>query len=88
MQINFKEEYISQIPALHLLINMGYSYLTPIEAKQKRGNRLSDVILTDILHEWLHNNNEIEYRGNLVPFSNKNIQYAMTNLVTSILVQA
>ena len=61
-------------------MNMGYDYLTPSEAKQKRGNRLGDVILTDILREWLHKNNAIEYRGKVVPFSDKNIQYAIDEL--------
>ena len=71
MQVNFREEYISQMPALQLLVNMGYSYLTPIEAKQKRDNRLDNIVLTGILREWLQANNAIEYRGAVVPFSEK-----------------
>ncbi len=80
MRIDFREEYISQIPALQLLMNMGYTYLTPVEANQKRGNKLSNVILTDILREWLQQNNAIDYRGQVVPFSEKNIQSAIREL--------
>jgi len=29
---SFKENHISQIPALQLLVNLGYTYLTPDEA--------------------------------------------------------
>jgi type I restriction enzyme, R subunit len=29
---SFKEDHISQIPALQLLINLGYEYLSPLEA--------------------------------------------------------
>src|SRR5688500_7204965 len=82
IDVNFREAYISQIPALQLLMNIGYTYLTPIEAKQKRANRLGNVVLTDILQEWLHKNNAIEYRGASVPFSDKNIQHAIDELTT------
>ena len=47
----FKEELISQIPALQLLKAMGYRYLTPAEALAHRGGKLSNVILEDILEE-------------------------------------
>jgi len=82
MQVDFKEEYISQIPALQLLMGLDYHYLTPIEAKEKRHNRLSSVILTDILAEWLHENNKIDYRGTLHDFSERNIQTAIDELTT------
>ena len=34
--ISFKEDPISQIPALQMLIKLGYTYLSPIEALQAR----------------------------------------------------
>lgn len=79
-RVNFKEEYISQIPALQLLMNMGYQYLTPLQAKDARGNRLADVVLTDILREWLHARNAIDYRGQSVAFTDKNIDLAIDEL--------
>ena len=36
----FREELISQIPALQLLKAMGYRYLTPAEALNLRGGKL------------------------------------------------
>lgn len=30
--ISFDEKYLSQIPALQVLVNLGYPYLTPAEA--------------------------------------------------------
>jgi type I restriction enzyme R subunit len=69
MKIEFREEYVSQIPALQLLLNLGYEYLTPHEALRLRGNRKSNVILTDILREWLQEHNHIEYRGQVYQFS-------------------
>jgi len=38
---SFKEDHISQIPALQLLINMGYEYITPEEALKLRGGKRS-----------------------------------------------
>ena len=46
-----KEDHISQIPALQLLQNIGYSYLTPDEALQLRGGRTKNVILDGILEK-------------------------------------
>jgi len=46
---SFREELISQIPALQLLRKLGYSYLNPVEALATRGGKLSNVLLDDIL---------------------------------------
>lgn len=50
---SFKEDHISQIPALQLLIKLGYTYLSPDEALQLRGNKTTNVILEDILRKQL-----------------------------------
>ncbi len=50
---SFKEDHISQIPALQLLIKLGYKYLSPEEAMQLRGNKTTNVILEDILRKQL-----------------------------------
>ena len=34
---SYREELISQIPAVQLLINLGYQYLTPVDAMMLRG---------------------------------------------------
>lgn len=73
----FREELISQIPALQLLKAMGYTYLTPQEALAARGNKLSHVILEEVLAERLRVLNWVEYKGNRYPFSESNIQQAL-----------
>ena len=50
---SFKEDHISQIPALQMLIKMGYTYLNPEEALQLRGNKTSSFILEDVLRKQL-----------------------------------
>ena len=36
---SFLEDHISQIPALQLLINMGYTYVPPAQAEAWRGGK-------------------------------------------------
>jgi len=50
---SFKEDHISQIPALQLLQKLGYSYLSPEEAEKLRGSKTSNVLLEDILRKQL-----------------------------------
>jgi len=50
---SFKEEHIPQVPALQLLINLGYTYLAPEEALVARGGKTSNVILGAILEKQL-----------------------------------
>jgi type I restriction enzyme R subunit len=50
---SFKEDHISQVPALQLLIKMGYSYLPPSQADRYRGGKTSQVLLEDILRQQL-----------------------------------
>jgi type I restriction enzyme R subunit len=77
---SFREELISQIPALQLLINLGYTYLTPQQANAARGGRLSNVLLDDVLQRQLRRINQITWRGRTVPFSDANIQLAIQKL--------
>jgi type I restriction enzyme, R subunit len=51
--LSFKEDHISQIPALQLLQKMGYTYLSPAEAEKLRGGKTSNVLLEDILRKQL-----------------------------------
>jgi type I restriction enzyme R subunit len=50
---SFKEDHISQIPALQLLQKLGYTYLNPAEAEKLRGGKTSNVLLDDILRKQL-----------------------------------
>lgn len=50
---SFKEDHISQIPALQMLQKLGYTYLSPTEADNLRGGKTSNVLLEDILRKQL-----------------------------------
>jgi len=76
----FKEEYSSQIPALQLLMNMGYTYLTPDEALALRDGKTDNVLLTGVLKPWLAEHNHCEYKGRHVPFTEGNIRSAINQL--------
>lgn len=56
---SFKEDHISQIPALQMLQNLGYTYLNPDEALELRGNKTSNVILEKVLRTQLKEINSI-----------------------------
>ena len=77
---SFKEEHISQIPALQLLMKMGYKYLTPDEALAARGGRSSNVLLEGIMKEHLAQVNRIQYKGKEFAFSEANINTAIVAL--------
>lgn len=57
--ISFREDHISQIPALQLLQKLGYTYLTPEEALSLRGGKTSNVLLEPILRKQLEEINSI-----------------------------
>ena len=44
-RISFKENYISQKPALELLQKLGYQYLSPEDALIMRGGKTTNVLL-------------------------------------------
>jgi type I restriction enzyme R subunit len=75
--VSFREELISQIPALQLLIGMGYAYLIPDDALSLRGGKYRHVLLEDVLVAWLREHNCIHYKGQAIPFSEANIQHAV-----------
>jgi type I restriction enzyme R subunit len=77
---SFKEDHISQIPALQLLVNMGYVYLTPDEALDVRNNKTSQMILEKILDQQLRKINKIQYKGTEYQFSNNNFNAAVESI--------
>jgi type I restriction enzyme, R subunit len=56
---SFKEDHISQIPALQMLVNLGYTYLSPAEADRQRGGKTTSVLLEDVLRKQLKEINSI-----------------------------
>lgn len=77
---SYIEDHISQIPALQMLIKMGYSYLTPDEAMELRSNRTSNVLLEPVLKQQLEKINSIQYKGKEFAFSESNINAAIIAL--------
>ena len=65
---SFKEDHISQIPALQLLQKLGYQYLTPDEALQLRGGKTSNVLLEGILRKQLKEINRAPVKGYIKSF--------------------
>ena len=77
---SFLEDHISQIPALQLLQNLGWQYLTPAEAVTLRGGKLGNVLLEPVLVEQLRKLNQIRFKGQEYEFSEANIQTAVQAL--------
>jgi type I restriction enzyme R subunit len=82
MMSNFQinEKYLSQIPALQLLIGLGFEFLTPAETLRERQDRTSNVLLESILRNQLKEINRIRYKGSEYLFSEENVQSAIQKL--------
>ena len=78
--ITLTEDIISQVPALKLLMNMGWKYLSQEQAVEARGNRTSNVLLEGVLKEQLQKINTIHYKGKDFSFSETNINNAIVAL--------
>ncbi|MFW5777830.1 MAG: type I restriction endonuclease subunit R [Bacteroidota bacterium] len=78
---SFKEDHISQIPALQLLQKLGYQYLTPDEAMHLRGNKTTNVLLEDVLRKQLKEINSIQVSASKTSiFTNENIERGILTL--------
>ncbi|NDC83364.1 type I restriction endonuclease subunit R [bacterium] len=75
-----QENPISQLPAVQLLVQLGYTYIPPAEALAERQNRTSNVILESILRTQLKAINRIQHKGSEYLFSEENIQSAIQKL--------
>ena len=73
----FLEDLVSQIPALHLLQQMGYAYLTPNESLSSRRGKRRRVVLEEILDRQLRTINKIGFKGDTYEFSDGNIKDAI-----------
>ncbi len=74
------ELFLSQIPALQLLINLGFTYLTPADALRERGGKQGSVLFDEILRAQLKKQNRIRHKGEVFHFSEENIQSAIQRL--------
>ncbi len=78
--IRFDEDCISKIPALVLLQKLGWQYLSPTVALMLRANKTSNVLLEEVLVDWLREHNRISFKGSDLPFSDSNIMAAVNAL--------
>lgn len=76
----FTEDNSSQLPALKLLINLGYEYLENTEVMKLREGRETNVILTDVLRERLQAINTIKIGRKTAKFEEANIERAIQKL--------
>ena len=77
---SWREEYVSQIPALQVLMQLGYEYLPPEEALSLRGGKTNRVLLESVLESQLRKLNSIQFKGKEYEFSDSNIQDAIRDL--------
>ena len=76
----YLEDLSSLLPAVSLLNQLGYQYLTPSENLVLRGGRTSRLILESVLREQLRTFNSITFKGQPYAFSDNNIQKAVQAL--------
>lgn len=76
----FNEKYLSQIPALQQLINLGFEYLSPEQTLAARQGKTGNVLLEEVLREQLKKINRIQHKGQEYLFSEENIQSAIEKL--------
>ena len=76
----FLEDLVSHLPALQLLQQVGYQYLTPTEALDLRDGKRSRVVLESILVEQLRKLNQINFKGQTHDFTESNLKTAVDAL--------
>lgn len=80
-QFNFQEDYSSQIPALRMLINAGYTFLSKEETMELRYQRTGNVLLEPILKEQLAKINIVRVSSSQTEkFTQSNIDEAVLRL--------
>ncbi|MBX3582815.1 MAG: type I restriction endonuclease subunit R [Rhizobiaceae bacterium] len=80
MTFNAAEKYQSQVPALQLLVALGFTPLSQEAALRPRGGRLRNVVLDDVLAEQLMRINRFTHRGREYAFDLEDAHEAMRRL--------
>ncbi len=75
----FQEEYSAKLPALALLTNLGWSFLSPEQALAARGGRQDEVVLRQILRTELEKRT-FTFGGRAYPLSAR----AIDNLIAEV----
>jgi len=77
---NFLESRVSQIPAIQLLQQLGFAYLSPEEVAVERRGKLGYVLLENILAAQLRRLNRVRAKGRELPFTDDAIAQAIEKL--------
>ncbi|MFF9164617.1 type I restriction endonuclease subunit R [Streptomyces longwoodensis] len=80
MIFNAAEKYQSQIPALQMLIGLGFTPLSQASALEMRGGRLSNVLLDRVLIEQVLKINRFHYQGQEYSFNHEDADEALRRL--------
>lgn len=80
MTFDAAEKHQSQIPALQLLVALGFDPLSQAQAIALRGNRLRNVVLDDVLAEQLLKINRFTHKGREYAFDLSDAHEAMRRL--------
>ena len=75
----FQEEYSAKLPALTLLTNLGWSFLSPSQALATRDGKQDQVVLRQILRKEL-SKRKFTFAGQEYPLSAKSVD----NLISEI----
>ncbi len=76
----YLEDLSSLLPALQLLQNLGYEYLTPSETVTLRSGKRSPCVLEDLLAKQLAKINSIDFKDDKHAFSDANIKNAVQSI--------
>ena len=80
MTFDAAEKHQSQIPALQLLVALGFTPLSQEEALRLRGGRMRNAVLDDVLAEQLMRINRFTHRGREYGFDLEDAHEAMRRL--------
>ncbi|MCF6277546.1 MAG: HsdR family type I site-specific deoxyribonuclease, partial [Anaerolineales bacterium] len=80
MTFNATEKHQSQIPALQMLVALGFKPLSQVESLRLRGDRLRNVVLDDVLAEKLLEINHFTHRGRDYAFDLEDAHEAIRRL--------
>lgn len=79
-----REKFQSQVPALQMLVGLGFTPLSPADALRMRGGRRRNVILDEVLVERTLALNSLEFRGQTYSFDVADAHEAMRKLAPSL----
>lgn len=80
---NASEKYQSQIPAMQLLVNLGYQPLSQAQTLAARDGKLHNILLEDVLEKQLLALNHFTVKGESYPFDLEDAHEAIRKLKPS-----